>query len=431
MKFLSYKVLDLKVSEILVCFGIIVLATILSKIFRYLWMHKFSKLAEFTETDFDDKLIAALEKPLANYIIILGFLIAKLTLFIKDINIEIFISNTINAALIINTSYLAFNVSGVFINIFLPLVNKTKIQLDDEILKFIDKSVKIFICLITIIILIENYINFSPRVSNIVNKIFVMLLTINVIYILIKFTDTFIKYIVKPVVEKTPSKLDDQLLPIIRKIIKVCIFILGVLTILNNLGYDVSALLAGLGIGGLAFALAAKDTLANFFGSIVVFLDQPFQIGDRVLINSKEGDVTEVGLRSTRLKTINGTEIAIPNSEVANSCIENISRRPARRAEMNVSLVYQTTTEKLQAAIEIIKNIIATEPTTAQNEKIVYFSEFQASALNIKVIYWCNEVSLSKFAEIQNKINFQIKTELERAGIEFAYPTQTLYLNKN
>ncbi|HON57744.1 MAG TPA: mechanosensitive ion channel, partial [bacterium] len=264
-KFLTQKYLGNTLGDIFIAFGIILVFGILSKIVRYFVKHKLSKLADFTETDFDNKLLIRLEKPIGNYVIIFGLSLAK-TFLTFTYKIDTILIDTITALAIVNTGYLIFKVSDLFLELLFNLSQKTKLTLDDEVVKYLSKSVKIFIVLLTLIIVIENYVIFSSKqTTNILHKIFIAFITINIIYILLKLTDALVEYF-KPVIEKTPSKLDDQLLPMIRKIIKIVIVIIGILSILKNLGYDISTLLAGLGIGGLAVALAAQDTIANFFG---------------------------------------------------------------------------------------------------------------------------------------------------------------------
>lgn len=426
--FFNGSLLSFTVKDLIIAFSIIVISAVLSKIFRYLMIHKFAKLADFTETDFDNQLIERLEKPLGNYIVLFGITFAK-TFIVFPVSYDSFIANAITSLLIANTAYLLIKICGLFSRLLIPIVNKTKIKLDDDILQFVDKSIKTFIIIITCLIVINNFFIFSDKTNDVLNKIVIMFITLNVIYILFKLTDVLIKLMI-PLVEKTHSKLDDQLLPVLSKIIKTSIIILGVLTILKNFGYDISALLAGLGIGGLAFALAAKDTLANFFGSIVVFTDQPFQIGDRISINNNDGEVLDVGLRSTKLKTAKGTEITIPNNEIANSSIENYSRNSSRKITLKIGVTYSTSTEKIDKAIEIIKTILG------ENSKIdpgfaVYFSEFGDFSLNIAVIYWCLEPDFKLYSETLTSINRLIKIKFEENKIDFAFPTQTLYVEKN
>ncbi len=157
---------------------------------------------------------------------------------------------------------------------------------------------------------------------------------------------------------KTESKLDDQLVPLIRKTLKVFVVVIGIIFILQNNGINVTSLLAGLGLGGLAIALAAKDTLANFFGSITIFTDQPFQVGDLIKTSNAEGIVEEVGFRSTRLRTLYDSAVSVPNSILANTEIDNLGLRRQRRLNTTLNLTYDTSPQQMEAFVEGIKSII-------------------------------------------------------------------------
>jgi MscS family membrane protein len=425
--FLERLYLGTSVKNYLISFFIIVVFGILKKVAKFLFDKYAISLARKTETKLDDILCKRVTQPFSNYIFIAGFYFAK-NYINFPIDILLNIKKLILVLFILNSGYLIFKISNVIIDFLKPIVLKTKIKLDDSIFLFLNLSVKIFIFLFTLIITIDTAFGIPKNVNEIFSKLIITLVTIVIIYIFFTVSDNLVN-LLKPYIEKTSSKLDDQILPILRKIIKFLILGTGFLTILKNCGYDVSTLIAGLGIGGLAFALAAKDTLANLFGSVVIFLDCPFKIGDRVVFNSKDGVVEEVGMRSTRLRTLEGTLITVPNSEVANASIENISLRPKRKVSIKVGLVYETTSEKLNEAIEIVKYILDNNAKVAV-DKYIYFSDFGDFSLNITVIYWINELDYSKFIDIQNDINFCIKKEFQKTGIDFAFPSQTLYLKK-
>lgn len=156
---------------------------------------------------------------------------------------------------------------------------------------------------------------------------------------------------------------------------------------LNNAGYDVAALLAGLGIGGLAMAMAAKDTVANIFGGFTIFTDQPFRVGDRIKAAGYDGEVQEIGVRSTRLKTLEGRIVTIPNSQIADSPVENVSCEPSRKVTLNLGLTYDTTPEGMAKAMVILDEINAEHPNTEDNAK-VFFNAFGDFAMNIQYIYY-------------------------------------------
>ncbi|RKY62810.1 MAG: mechanosensitive ion channel family protein [Candidatus Latescibacterota bacterium] len=233
---------------------------------------------------------------------------------------------------------------------------------------------------------------------------------------------------------KTRTQLDDQLVPIIRKALRIFVVIVVVLFIAQNIfRWDVGALLAGLGIGGLAFALAARDMLANFFGSVTIFTDRPFQMGERIKLQNYDGVVEQVGFRSTRIRTLDGHLVTIPNSLVANSTVENIGRRPYIRRVMNVTVTYDTSPEKLTRAVEIIREMLDARKEHFPPDKPgrVYFSEFNDCSLNIIVYYWFTPPDWWKYLEFTHDFNMELLRRFNEEGIEFAFPTQTLYVKQD
>lgn len=246
---------------------------------------------------------------------------------------------------------------------------------------------------------------------------------------------TFKKY-----ADRTETKLDDALVPILRTSMRITIVIFVTVHIIQVVsGKEVTSILAGLGIGGLAVALAAQDSLKNIFGSIVIFLDKPFQIGERIVVDGFDGPVEEVGLRSTRIRTLTGHLVTIPNGELANKNIENIGRRPHIRRLLNVTVTYDTPPEKVQRAIDIIYELLRTPPgeggRTEQGDvnhpdfpPRAYFNEFNADSLNIIVLYWYHPPQYWDFLAHGEWFNMELLKRYNAEGIEFAFPTQTLFL---
>jgi MscS family membrane protein len=233
---------------------------------------------------------------------------------------------------------------------------------------------------------------------------------------------------------KTQTKLDDMLVPVIRKALRITIAIMAAIFIVDNiLQQDVKSILLGAGVGGIAIALAAKDTIANFFGSITIFADRPFQVDERIRIGDYDGPVEEVGFRSTRIRTLDGHLITIPNNTIANANIENIGKRPFIRRKANITITYDSGHDKTKRAVEIIKDVLAKQPevnTDPNYSPRVYFSDFNDWSLNIFVIYWVKPPDWWLFQEVNERVNFEIMKRFEAEGIEFAFPTQTLYLKK-
>ena len=189
---------------------------------------------------------------------------------------------------------------------------------------------------------------------------------------------------------KTQTKLDDMLVPIIRKSLRVTVVILVLVQVAQILSdKPITSIIAGLGIGGLALALAAQDTVKNFFGSVVLFVDKPFEMGDRIVVDGQDGSVEEVGLRSTKIRTLDGHLVTIPNGELANKLIRNIGKRPYIRRVANITITYDTPPEKIDRAVEIIKELLENhEGMHPDFPPRVFFNEFNADSLNILVIYW-------------------------------------------
>ncbi len=215
-------------------------------------------------------------------------------------------------------------------------------------------------------------------------------------------------------------------MPWIRKTLMVVFAIVGTLMVIQSFGYDVKALLAGLGIGGLAFALAAQDTLANVFGSIVVAIDQPFKLGEVVRIGQTVGAVEDIGLRSTRLRLVDKSLMTIPNKTVAAEMITNLSRFTRRRFEQVIGLTYSTKPTDMEAILEDIRNIITSQPEVDQSGVMVFFRDFSASSLDIWVVYEIPEPDFQQAMRVKQRINLAIMGAVEARGLSFAFPTQTI-----
>jgi MscS family membrane protein len=244
-----------------------------------------------------------------------------------------------------------------------------------------------------------------------------------------------IEYYLNRVVGRTRTSLDDMLVPIVRKSLRIAIAVVAVLYIAQNvLGREeVTTILMGAGVGGIAIALAAKDTIANFFGSITIFADRPFQINELVRIDNQLGAVEEVGFRSSRIRTLEGHLITIPNNTIANATIENVGKRPFIRRTSNITITYDSSTKKTERAVEIVKDVLSKVPEINSDPETpprVYFSDFNDWALNIYMSYWVKPPDYWIYHEVNERINFQIMKLFEAEGIEFAFPSQTLYLKK-
>lgn len=229
---------------------------------------------------------------------------------------------------------------------------------------------------------------------------------------------------------KTHNKFDDLLVPMLSKSLKVFVVVIGIVFAADNLNIDVTSLLAGLGLGGLAFALAAKDLLGNFFGSVTVLLDRPFSIGDWVVIGDIEGSVEEVGFRSTRVRTFYNSLVTMPNSILTTTKIDNMGARRYRRMTHKLSVTYDTNPEQIEAFCEGIRKIIQMHPYMRKDFYHVYFNEYGAASLNILVyVFWATPDWSTELRE-RHRFLLDILRLARQLEVEFAFPTQTLYLKR-
>ncbi len=249
----------------------------------------------------------------------------------------------------------------------------------------------------------------------------------SVVWLLYRLVDV-VSDVLEARAAKTESKLDDQLVPLLRKSLKVFFVVIGAIFILQNLDVDVGSLLAGLGLGGLAFALAAKDTVANFFGSIMIFIDKPFQIGDWIVMSGIEGTVEEVGFRTSRIRTFYNSVVTVPNANVTNTAIDNMGARRYRRYKATLGLTYDTPPEKVQAFCEGVRAIVHALP---QMRKDYYFVEFQGfgdSALEIMLYVFFDVPDWAGELRARTLLNLEIVRLAEALEVSFAFPTQTVHI---
>ncbi|MFZ8933464.1 MAG: mechanosensitive ion channel family protein [Bacteriovoracaceae bacterium] len=228
--------------------------------------------------------------------------------------------------------------------------------------------------------------------------------------------------------KETENKFDDILIPLMAKAINFLVIIIGAVIIGESLTIDMANIIAGLGIGGLAFAFAAKDTLANIFGSLTVLLDRPFSIGDAVSINGIEGAVEEVGLRSTRIRTWYNSLITIPNGQLTNISIDNYGKRSARRFRTHLGVQYDTPPDKIEAFCEGVRKIISQHPCTKKDNYQVYLNNMGASALEILLNIHFVVPDIATELQERHRLLMDIVRLAEDMEVDFAFPTQTLHV---
>lgn len=227
---------------------------------------------------------------------------------------------------------------------------------------------------------------------------------------------------------KTTSTLDDQLVPLVRKSLKAFVIVVGGLFILQNLDFDVTALIAGLSIGGLAFALAAQDTIKNFFGSLMIFIDKPFQIGDWVTSGEIDGTVEEVGFRSTRIRTFRNSVTYVPNGKLADLVIDNHGLRQYRRFYTHIAIPYRTPPDLVELIVDGLRKIVENHPHTRKDYFHVYVNDMAAYSVNIMFYIFFAVPTWGEELKCRHEIILEVIRLAEKLGIGFALPTQTLHM---
>ena len=308
-------------------------------------------------------------------------------------------------------------------NVIKKLTAKTKTRLDDLIVDMVEEPVVLVVTVAGAWIGIKQ-LALSVAAQHWVDQGMRFFVILTATWLVTRLLDALCKEYLVPLASKTESELDDQLLPIVRKGGKLGIWALGLVVALNNAGYDVGALIAGLGIGGLALAMAAKDTVSNVFGGFTILADRPFKLNDRVKVSGFDGFIRDIGVRSTRLETLDGTVVTIPNAKFADSPVENVSLEPSRKVTLNLGLTYDTSPAKMREALEILKDLAAQEKRLEPKANAT-FNAFGDSAMNVVFVYF-----IRKDADIlatQTTVNLAILERFSAAGLELAYPTRTLY----
>jgi MscS family membrane protein len=304
------------------------------------------------------------------------------------------------------------------------ITQRTETQLDDLIIDKMERPAIMLIIIIGVRFALEG-LHFTEGVDTFIHRSFIIVIALNVTWFVLRLVEAFIENFLVPYAKRDDNTLDDQMILLVERGIRVVLWTIGIIVALNNAGFDVGALIAGLGIGGLAVALAAQDTVKNIFGGIMIFIDKPFRIGDRVVIGEYDGFVEYIGIRSTRMRTLAGRQVTIPNAQFTDRPIENITIEPARRVDLIVGLTYDTPPEKMELAINILKDIAVTHPNVITEQTIVFFQTFNAFSLDIKFVYYIQKGN--DIFETQTAINREILKRFNDNGLEFAFPTRTVY----
>lgn len=328
--------------------------------------------------------------------------------------------------------FLANKLATMIFKRLTKLSKKTRVKIDEILLLAFSKPFEwalglggIFIAL-HILPIPEEPINIAKFVGALLMATIVSL----VIWFTVRLTDGLCGWWAEKA-KKTDTKLDDQLVPIVRQSLKVFLYIIGVLFILQNLGYSILSLMAGFGLGGAALAIASKDTVANLFGSIVIFFDKPFQIGDWIEMGDLEGTVEDVGLRTIRVRTFANSLVTVPNARFTTSTVNNWSKMKKRRVKMNIGISYSAAPEKIEELVLNIRKIISEDENFHHDFYLVNFNNFGPYSLDIFIYCFTRTTKWAEYLQARQEFMLKIMQAVSDLGLEFAFPTRTVYLENS
>lgn len=327
--------------------------------------------------------------------------------------------------------FLAFLVfRKIFVNYILKLLlkfaKKTKTELDTAIVVSFEKPSRMFLIILGIYFALL-YLPLQLKYDLVLLKLFRISVIIFIVWGLYNFIENF-AILFAEMGNKFNISFDKILAPFFSRAIKFVLVFLGLMLVISELGYDINGFVAGLGLGGLAFALAAQDTVANIFAGIVIIIDKPFSIGDWINTTGIEGVVEDINFRSSRIRTFANALITVPNSTLANQPITNWTKMGKRRVTFNLGVTYTTPKDKLQKCVERIREMLERHEGVHQDTIFVRFDKFNDSSLDILLYFFTKTTVWGEFLKVKEEINFRIMEILEEEGVSVAFPSRSLYL---
>lgn len=304
-----------------------------------------------------------------------------------------------------------------------PLVARTANQVDDIVYYSLEPPIKFAVMLLAVWIAIHRLV-YPDSLVKYVDNAYRILIILDITWILARLSTALLdRYW-----GRKSSAHVHKMLPVVRRTILVLVWIIGLVTALSNAGVDINALWGTLGIGGIAFALAAQDTVKNVFGAFTIFTDKPFGIGDTINVNGLEGTVVDVGLRSTRILGYDRRITSVPNYKITDAQIVNITSEPMRRASVQVGLTYDTKPGQMTRALEILRSLPheVENVSTSPSDITAYFSGYGESSLDITFYYYITKQG--DILKVMSEMNLAILTAFDKEGLDFAFPTRTVML---
>ncbi len=297
-------------------------------------------------------------------------------------------------------------------------VQKTKNQVDDKVFASIKKPLDFIFIIVGLHI---------ASIILTIDAVAIKLTKSLLIFVLFWFLFNLVKAFEKDILSIFGKKVSQEIGLFFVKALKVFVISVGFVAVLQNLGINVSAFIASLGLGGLAFALAAKDTAANLFGGFAILTDNIFKIGDWIKVGDVEGVVEDIGMRTTKIRAFDKRLVVMPNATIANSAVDNFSRRDRRRIVMRIGLTYSTTPEEMNSILKEIRQMLFEHPKIHKDPLFVYFDEFEDSALSLFFYLFTNTAVWEEYLKIKEDINLKIMKIIKKYNTDFAFPSQSIY----
>jgi MscS family membrane protein len=337
------------------------------------------------------------------------------------------ISKSVGVFLIFVT--LRFFVRFVIINFLFKRAKKIDSSALVNFLNSIKRPLDILFILVGLVVA-KTFLDLPFQVNDIVQQGLRVGIAISIIWGMVNLCEP-IALSFKNIFFSTKNKSSDEMVIFFAKIIRMAIIMLGLMVVFQDLGYDVSSFLASLGLIGMALALAAKDTVANLFGSLVIFGDKPFDIGHWITSEDVDGVVESIGIRSTRVRTFGDAIVSVPNAKLANANILNWSKMRKRRIKMTIGLTYSTTKKQIESILKDIRSMVDNHPDIHQSRKLIYFNEYQDSALGIFCYFFTKTTVWAEYMRVKEDINLKIMSIVEQNNSSFAFPTRTLHIQSD
>ena len=359
----------------------------------------------------------------------IGYLWEQITAFFAHTFLQVEVWRLIAACVVM---VIAFTLRKFFVNVIVALLRKvtfrTKTTLDDALVQAVNPPARLLVVAIGFFIALA-LIRIPVTGQVFAGHVLRTVVAFSVFWALYRAGDILAKLFEK-IADRTRTTLDNLLVPYISKGVKLIVVIIAISVIAKEWNYDLGALLTGLGLGGLAFALAAQETLANFFGGLTIMVDKPFQIGDWIQTPDVEGTVEDIGFRSTRIRTFAQALVTVPNAGLAKSNITNWSKMGKRRVEFSLSVNYDTKAEQLEELLARVRSMLENHPDVHPETIFVNFDSFGQNGLNIILYFFTRDTDRRKYLEVKEDINLKLMHILDELGIKLAYPSMSVYMEK-